>query len=96
MKIAQLTSIFASFSCLASGTLLADELNQQFNKEAKWTYFGELKSAGKELAVVSKGEAMIANFPIKGNRKRVPFLQTKEKFQDVHMKLEFMVPKGSN
>lgn len=96
MKISQLTSIFVSFSCLASGTLLAGELKEQFTKEAKWNYFGELKAAGKELAVVSKGDAMIANLPVKGNRKKIPFLQTKEKFQDVHMKLEFMVPKGSN
>ncbi|MFT5906598.1 MAG: hypothetical protein ACI9E1_002209, partial [Cryomorphaceae bacterium] len=96
MTIAQLTSIFVSFSCLASGTLQADELNQQFNKEAKWNYYGEVKQAGKNLTAVSKGDALLSNILLKGNRKRIPFLQTKGKFQDLHMKLEFMIPKGSN
>jgi len=96
MTIAQLTSIFVSFSCLASGAIQAGELNQQFNKEAKWNYYGEVKQAGKELAIVRPGDALLSNILPKGKRKRIPFLQTKGKFQDLHMKLDFMIPKGSN
>ena len=96
MTIPQLTSILVSFSCLASGTLQADELSQQFKKEAKWKLIGQVKPVGKELNTVKPGDALLANIILKGNRKRIPFLQTKEKFQDLHMKLEFMIPKGSN
>ena len=81
---------------LGVGVLNAAEVKQQFEPQKKWNYFGELKAADKNLSVVGKGEAMVSNINPAGKLEKADFLRTKEKFQDVHMKLEFMVPKGSN
>ena len=82
--------------CFIVGPLAANELQQQFEPQKKWNYFGELKHEGRNLNVMSKGDNMVANISASGKLEKTDFLRTKEKFQDVHMKLEFMLPKGSN
>ncbi len=86
----------ATIMCFIVGPLAANELQQQFEPQKKWNYFGELKHEGRNLNVVSKGDNMVANISASGKLEKTDFLRTKEKFQDVHMKLEFMLPKGSN
>lgn len=96
MKFTPLTLPLVSFSILSAGTLLADELKQQFNEAALWSAYGEVKAENNKLTPVKPGEGLISNIPAQDKRRKAPFLQSKGKFKDVHMKLEFMVPKGSN
>jgi len=81
---------------LGIGTLEAKELKQQFEPQGKWAHFGEVKYSDENLTVVGKGDDLVSNMSLSGKPERAGFLRTKEKFQDVHMKLEFMIPKGSN
>lgn len=81
---------------LGCGALDAKELKQQFEPQVKWGYFGEVKHSAKNLTMVSKGEELVSNISASGKSEKADFLRTKEKFQDVQMNLEFMVPKGSN
>lgn len=81
---------------LEMGSLHANELKQQFEQQKKWNHFGEIKHSDRNLIVVRKGDDLVANISVNGKLEKADFLRTKEKFQDVHMKLEFMVPKGSN
>jgi cytochrome c2 len=96
MKFTQFTLPLVSFSIFTAGTLSADEVSQQFNKAALWESYGEVKAEGKNLTAVKSGDTLISNIPGQLNRRKAPFLQSKDKFKDLHMKMEFMVPKGSN
>ncbi len=96
MKLATFTRIFFSLTGFSVLGLEAGELGQQFNEVARWNYYGEVKQAGKELVVVSAGDKVLANIPAEGKRRKAKFINTREKYRDLHMKLEFMIPKGSN
>jgi hypothetical protein len=95
MKLKQLINP-ALTVILGVTALEAEELKQQFVAQSKWGHFGELKHSDRDLTVVTKGTDLISNLAPTGKTQEADFLQSKEKFNDVHMKLEFMVPKGSN
>ena len=59
---------------LGVGVLNAGEVKQQFEPQKKWNYFGELKAADKNLTVVSKGEAVVANINAAGKVEKADFL----------------------
>ena len=69
---------------------------EQFLAQRNWKFHGEVKAAAKKINVVKKGEDVIGNVSDAGKSLRAPFLITKNKFRDVHMEMEFMIPKGSN
>ncbi len=96
MKFSPLPRSIVFLSILASGSLSADEINQQFNEVALWGYFGEVKAENNMLTVLKPGNGLVSNISAQGKLHSAPFLQSKGKFQDLHMKLEFMVPKGAN
>ncbi|MBT8044662.1 MAG: DUF1080 domain-containing protein [Verrucomicrobiae bacterium] len=87
-------TLFTLLLCLTA--TLADPLKSQFEPQANWNYFGEIGHSGRDLTVIRQGESIVANISTTGKLQKGDFLRTKEKFQDVHMKMEFMVPKGSN
>ena len=74
----------------------AAELKSQFEAEKHWNSFGEIKSAGSKLSVVKQGDSLISNISSNGKQQRAKFLVSKSKHSDVQMKMEFMIPKGSN
>ncbi|MFK7909180.1 MAG: family 16 glycoside hydrolase [Akkermansiaceae bacterium] len=92
----QFTIKLSMILLMPAGSLKASELKQQFEPQKKWNYFGEVKHSGRDLNVVSQGDDIVSNISPAGKLEKADFLRTVEKFQDVHMKLEFMVPKRSN
>ena len=99
MKLSSLTEslwigVLAIF--FGSGVLIAGDLEQQFEPQEQWSYFGEVKSSGKRLLVEGGGDKLVANISEDGEVKKADFLRTKEEFRDVHMKLDFMLSEESN
>ena len=85
------------FALLLSMTATeAAELSQQFSPKWNWSYHGEVAAVEKGIKVTSAGNQILTNVSADGKYQGAPLIATKEKFSDVHLKMEFMVPKGSN
>ena len=74
----------------------AAELKSQFQSYKRWNYFGDVEAKKRDLDVKKRGDDVVSNISSTGKFQRAEFLRTKEKYQDMHMNLEFMVPEGAD
>lgn len=77
-------------------TVNAAELEEQFAPDTKWNSFGKLEADKEGLVVRSQGDDLLANIAPNGKFDKAGFLRSKEKYQDFHLKMEFMIPKGAD
>lgn len=66
-----------------------------FRTVERWHTVGEVKAVPEKREITVSGEGDILVNGLEFDRS-IPYLFTKEEFGDVHIELEFMVPKGSN
>ncbi|WP_018971189.1 family 16 glycoside hydrolase [Rubritalea marina] len=62
----------------------------------KWNLFGEVVAHGNSLRIATPGDGVVANVNAKGEYKHGWFIASKDAYQDLHLKLDFLLPERSN
>lgn len=89
------THLLALLAALASPALLQASPLDAFQPVERWHTVGKVAAVAGEREIKVSGEGDILVNGLEFDRS-IPYLFSKEEFGDVHIEMEFLLPKGSN
>ena len=86
-----------SWSCLAQQSIPLQDLSAFDHPSSNWTIEGAVKAAYQDTSLqVAPGQGVLVNTLRNGKYKRSDDLTFQLNHGDIHLKLDFLIPKGAN